>query len=267
MTDIRRLREVMERLRDPHGGCPWDLEQTFASLVPHTLEEAYEVAEAAEGGDPAALCDELGDLLFQVVFYARIAEEQGQFDLDSVIHAIINKLIRRHPHVFADASVADVAEQSREWERLKAAERRARDSSAVGPGALAGVSTALPAMTRAAKLSRRAAQAGFDWSAPQSAIDKIDHQAAVLRQVLTQPDQRQHIAAELGELLFACATLANQIDLDPEAALRATNRRFEARFSHLEDRLSACGDSIDRATAETLQQLWQSTTETPLPPR
>lgn len=257
MDDIDRLNEIMAQLRDPQGGCPWDLEQTFSSLVPHTLEEAYEVAEAAEAGDPAALCDELGDLLFQVVFYARIAEEQGQFDLNDVANAVSTKLVRRHPHVFGDAHVADAAEQTREWERIKAAERSASDSRAASAGALAGVSSALPAMTRAAKLSRRAARVGFDWPDQRGIMDKIDEEAAELRQALSQPDNRKHIAHELGDLLFACVNMARSLDLDPEATLRAANRRFESRFGFVENHLATRGERIDASSTEELLRLWQ----------
>jgi len=247
----------MARLRDPEGGCPWDLEQTFASLVPHTLEEAYEVAEAAESGDPLALCDELGDLLFQVVFYARIAEEQGQFDLDAVTNAICNKLIRRHPHVFADASVADVAEQSREWERHKAAERSAQAAHGALAGALAGISTALPAVTRTAKLTRRAARVGFDPADAQQLLDQIDRHSKLLRQALANQHDVEATEAELGQLMFSCVNLARTLELDPESALRAANRRFESRFGRVEDALSERGEQLSATTPDALRRLWQ----------
>jgi len=242
----------MARLRDPQSGCPWDLDQDFASLVPHTLEETYEVAEAAESGDPDALCDELGDLLFQVVFYARIGEENGQFGFDQIADAISDKLIRRHPHVFGDQSVADIAEQTREWERIKAEERGSRNTH----GALAGVSSSLPALTRAAKLSRRAARVGFDWPDYQSVLAKIDEQLAELRHKLDNGGTPERIGDELGDLLFSCAKLARKLKQDPETALRATNRRFEARFRYIEQALEQQGTSVADSNADTLQRLW-----------
>jgi len=256
VTDLSALTEVMARLRDPQGGCPWDLEQSFASLVPHTLEEAYEVAEAAESGDPAALCDELGDLLFQVVFYARIAEENQLFDLADVGAAITAKLIRRHPHVFADAVVADAAEQTREWERIKAAERQPQPGSTVG-SALAGVSGALPAMTRAAKLSRRAARVGFDWPDHDGVLNKIDEELGELRDELGNPTDGDSVAHELGDLMFSCVNLARKLELDPEATLRAANRRFESRFGFIEDALQRQGKRVEDAPAQELEALWQ----------
>jgi ATP diphosphatase len=242
----------MARLRDPQSGCPWDLDQDFASLVPHTLEEAYEVAEAAESGDPDALCDELGDLLFQVVFYARIGEENGQFGFDQVADAISDKLIRRHPHVFGDQSVADIAEQTREWERLKAEERGSRNTH----GALAGVSTALPALTRSAKLSRRAARVGFDWPDYHGVLAKIDEEIAELRHELDNGGTAERIQDELGDLLFSCANLARKLKQDPETALRATNRRFEGRFRYIEQALEQQGTSVADSDADTLERLW-----------
>lgn len=243
----------MARLRDPASGCPWDLEQDFASLVPHTLEEAYEVAEAAEAGNPEALCDELGDLLFQVVFYARIGEEHGQFGFDQVADAISDKLIRRHPHVFADQSVADIAEQTREWERHKAKERRSRNKH----GALDGISTALPALTRAAKLSRRAARVGFDWPDYHGILDKIDEELAELRHELDSGGTSERIRDELGDLLFTCANLARKLKQDPETALRTTNRRFQTRFEYIERTLGQQGIALADTDMDTLEKLWQ----------
>jgi ATP diphosphatase len=247
----------MARLRDPQSGCPWDLDQDFTSLVPHTLEEAYEVAEAAETGDPDALCDELGDLLFQVVFYARIGEENGQFGFDQVADAISDKLIRRHPHVFGDDSVADIAEQTREWERHKAAERRSRNTH----GTLAGVSTALPALTRAAKLSRRAARVGFDWPDYHGVLAKIDEELAELRHELENDGTPKRIHDELGDLLFSCVNLARKLKQDPETALRATNRRFETRFGYIEQALEQQGTAIADSDADTLERLWSEAKE------
>lgn len=257
LPELARLVAIMARLRDPAGGCPWDLEQTFASLVRHTIEEAYEVAEAAEAADAEALCDELGDLLFQTVFYSRIAEEQGLFDLDTVAAGICDKLVRRHPHVFADQPVADVAEQNRAWERHKAAERRARAADGRPPGTLDGVSTRLPALTRSVKLSRRAASVGFDWTDHRGVLAKVDEELAELRDELDRDPQRPAVAHELGDLLFSCANLARKLELDPETLLRDANRRFESRFGFIEDRLRQQGHRVDEVQADLLEQLWQ----------
>ena len=257
LREVARLMDVMARLRAPRTGCPWDIEQTFASLVPHTLEEAYEVAEAAESGDPDGLCDELGDLLFQVVFYSRIAEEQGQFDLEKVADGICAKLIRRHPHVFADAQVADVAQQTREWERHKAEERRARNPGAVLNSAVSGVSGALPGLTRAAKLSRRAAGVGFDWPDYSGVLAKIDEELAELRHELDNGGSAARIEHELGDLLFSCANLARKLKLDPETVLRSANRRFESRFQYVEEQIHRQGNSVMDSPPEVLEDLWQ----------
>ena len=257
---IQRLVAIMARLRDPDGGCPWDREQTFASLVPHTLEEAYEVAEAVELGDLPALRDELGDLLFQVVFYARLGQEQGDFDLDQVATAICDKLVRRHPHVFGDETVGDAADQTRAWERHKAAERRADHRH----GTLDGVSTALPALSRAAKLARRAARVGFDWPDVTGVLTKVDEELQELRDELPtdarpksdpDPDRIEH---ELGDLLLACGNLARKLEVDPERALRRANRRFESRFRHLEAALAEDGRTPSEADSDELERLWQA---------
>ena len=261
---IQRLVAIMARLRDPDGGCPWDREQTFASLVPHTLEEAYEVAEAVELGDLPALRDELGDLLFQVIFYARLGQEQGDFDLDQVATAICDKLVRRHPHVFGDETVGDAADQTRAWERHKAAERRADNRH----GTLDGVSTALPALSRAAKLSRRAARVGFDWPDVTGVLAKVDEELQELRDELptdtnarpkSDPDSDPgRIEHELGDLLLACGNLARKLEIDPERALRRANRRFESRFRHLEAALAEDGRTPSEADSDELERLWQA---------
>jgi nucleoside triphosphate diphosphatase len=255
--DLRRLLEVMARLRDPAGGCPWDREQSFRTIAPYTIEEAYEVAEACERGDAAALKDELGDLLFQVVFHARMAEEDGLFAFNDVARAITEKMLRRHPHVFGDAMIADAAAQTAAWEEHKAAER-ARAAPAGGPAsALDGVGTGFPALTRALKLQRRAARIGFDWPDVPPIFDKINEEIAELRQEIASDAAPARIEDEIGDLLFAVVNLARRLSVDPEQALRGTCRKFERRFRHMEAVL-ACEDSslTERSLAE-LETLWQ----------
>jgi len=243
----------MARLRDPHGGCPWDRAQDFRSVAPHTLEEAYEVVDAIERGDIGALRDELGDLLFQVVFHARLAEEQGAFDFAAVTAAICDKLERRHPHVFAGApGDRATGSQRPDWERLKAAERAASGQA----GALAAVPLALPALTRARKLGRRAAAAGFDWPDASGPRARIDEELAEFDQARTSGAGRARVEAELGDLLFSVVNLARHLDLDPETALRGANARFAARFVCVEHLLAARGCSMAGAGPELLDELW-----------
>jgi MazG family protein len=250
---IDRLLQIMVRLRDPVSGCPWDLRQDFRTIAPHTLEEAYEVTDAIERGDLDSLRDELGDLLFQVAFHSQLARERGAFAFDDVVDAICDKLERRHPHVFGDAPVADAAEQSKVWERLKAGERRAEGR---GTAALDGIPLALPALSRARKLGRRAADAGFDWPDASGPRAKIDEELAELDQVMDEGGNAARLEAELGDLLFSVVNLARHLDIDPETALRRANGRFERRYAHLENALATRG--IDAATAgpELLDRLW-----------
>jgi MazG family protein len=255
---IDRLLAVMDRLRDPKGGCPWDREQTFASIVPHTIEEAYEVAEAVEQGDMEAFMDELGDLLFQVVFYAQLAGEAGLFDFEAVAAAIAEKMERRHPHVFgklpppADASAQVVA-----WEALKNKERvKNKVLKAMPTGrtsALDGVSVTLPALTRAGKLQKRAARVGFDWPSAPPVLDKLAEEAAELRREMAdRPSiaRKARMAEEVGDILFTCVNLARKLDIEPETALRQANRKFEKRFRRVEALLSGkLGDAGRMETA------------------
>ncbi|MGQ0430365.1 MAG: nucleoside triphosphate pyrophosphohydrolase [Gammaproteobacteria bacterium] len=251
---IERLLAIVARLRDPAGGCPWDREQDFRSIAPHTLEEAYEVADAIERGDLEALREELGDLLFQVAFHSQLAAEQGAFRFDDVVAAICDKLVRRHPHVFSDAQVADAGEQTRAWERFKAEERRAKGG---GDGALAGVPLALPALARARKLGARAAQAGFDWPDAAGPRAKIDEELAELERAAGSQDPAR-LEAELGDLLFSVVNLARHLGVDPEAALRRANARFAERFAHLERALQAQGKPPAAATPAELDRLWEA---------
>ena len=233
----------MARLRDPASGCPWDRAQDFASIAPHTIEEAYEVADAIERSDLASLRDELGDLLLQVVFHAQLAREQGAFDFAAVVQGICDKLVRRHPHVFGGATVADAAAQSRSWEDIKAAERASAAS------VLDGVPQALPALVRAVKLGRRAARLGFDWPDARGARTKLDEELAELDAAAAATD-RAAIAAEFGDVLLALCNLARHLNVDAESALRAANARFERRFRHVEGRRRMSGEG-DPATLES----------------
>ena len=239
MSRIDELVDIMARLRDPERGCPWDVQQTFATIAPYTLEEAYEVADAIERGDMPELRDELGDLLFQVAFYTQMAREQQLFDFDAVHDAICDKMVRRHPHVFADARVADAEEQSHAWERFKAAERHGKGGEAAGQ--LAGVARALPALVRAEKLQRRAAKVGFDWDDVTGVAEKVREELDELAQARSDgaPEARQ--AEELGDLLFSCVNLARHLGIDAEQALRGANEKFERRFGAME-RLLARGE-------------------------
>lgn len=257
MANIDRLLAIMARLRDPDGGCPWDLEQTFRTIAPYTIEEAYEVADAIERDDMPDLRDELGDLLFQVVFHARMAEERGAFSFDEVVGAVVEKMIRRHPHVFAEDMVSGAGEMVVRWEEQKAAER-AEKAGAEGrpPGVLDGVAAGLPALMRALKLQRRAARVGFDWSDPADILDKIEEEVGELRRELALRD-RARMSDELGDLLFALTNLARRLDLDPEEALRGTNAKFERRFRRVEELLRGRGREPADATLGEMEALWQ----------
>ncbi len=262
MTDtddrgIDRLLTIMARLRAPEGGCPWDLEQTFETIAPYTIEEAYEVADAIERGDLGDLQQELGDLLLQVVYHARMAEEAGLFTFDAVAHAIADKMVARHPHVFADARVGDAREMTERWEAQKSAERTARAAAAPrAPSVLDGVALGLPALLRAAKLQKRAARVGFDWPAPAPVLDKILEEVEELRRELDS-GAAAAIEDEVGDLLFSVVNLARRLDIDPEAALRRGNAKFERRFRWIEAALSQAGRSPAETGLPELERLWQ----------
>ena len=261
--DISRLNEIMAALRTPETGCPWDLEQTFATIAPYTLEEAYEVADAIERGDVANLREELGDLLLQVVFHARMAEEEGRFDFGDVVDAITRKLIRRHPHVFGDARDLSSDEVKALWGRIKAEEKRERAEArradgapaADATGALAGVPLALPALTRALKLQEKAGKVGFDWNDPRAVLAKLREEIDEVEAELEANDA-ERVAGEVGDLLFAVANLARHLRVDPEAALRSANAKFERRFAHIESRLGEVGRAPADATLDEMEALW-----------
>ena len=257
-TNIKRLVEIMALLRDPDKGCPWDVEQTFATIAPHTIEEAYEVADAIERDDMAGLVDELGDLLLQVVFHARMADEAGHFDFDDVAGAICDKLVRRHPHVFGDAKVDGVTDQSRAWEEHKANERRTKAGSEDGAGGsvLDGVALALPALTRALKLQKRAARVGFDWDDPAQVIEKFHEEIGEIEREMAAGAAADRLEDEIGDLLFNCANLARKFDVDPEKALRRGNAKFGRRFRRVEALLAADGKRPEDSTLAQMETLW-----------
>ena len=251
---IDRLLEIMRRLRDPQTGCPWDIEQTFDTIAPYTIEEAYEVADAIERGDWAELEGELGDLLLQTVYHTAIGEEAGHFSFQTVVRNIADKMVARHPHVFGDESRDKSAEQqTRDWEAIKAAERAGKAQR----GTLDGVAVGLPALLRAYKLQKRAARVGFDWPSTDQVIDKITEEAAELveaRETLSQTE----IEEEFGDLLFVMANLGRHLGIDPEAALRAANAKFIRRFEGVEARLAALGKTPSDSTLEEMDALWDA---------
>lgn len=250
-TEMRRLLDVMASLRDPDRGCPWDKEQSFATIAPYTIEEAYEVADAIAREDMAALADELGDLLLQVVYHSRMAEEDGLFAFADVAAAIADKMIRRHPHVFGTTADRSTEAQLAAWEVQKQAERAARAEA----GTLAGVAPTLPALTRATKLTARAARVGFDWPDAASVLDKLAEEAAEVRAELREADPAR-LADEVGDLLFVVANLARKLGLDAEACLAGANRKFERRFGMVERALAAEGRSPGDATLAEMEEAW-----------
>ena len=259
MNAIDRLLDVMANLRDPETGCPWDVAQDFATIAPYTIEEAYEVAEAIAEKDWPALKDELGELLFQVVFYAQMAREDGLFDFEIIAEGVAEKMVRRHPHVFGDVSVADAEAQTDAWEAHKAAERTAKaEAEGRAVSVLDGVTTALPALTRAAKLQARAARVGFDWPVVAAVIDKIDEEIGELRVEFDAGADRDRVMDEIGDLLFACVNLARHAGLDPESALRQGNAKFERRFRRIEEMLTEDGRNPEQSSLEEMDRLWDA---------
>lgn len=263
MYQLNDLLHLMARLRDPQYGCPWDLKQDYASIVPHTLEEAYEVADAIERGDFAHLPGELGDLLFQVVYYSQLGREEGRFDFAAVVDGITAKLIRRHPHVFPDGDLYGAPDQPRlseaaikqRWEEIKAAERAAQAGVPEQLSLLDDIPQALPALSRAAKLQKRAAHGGFDWPAPLPVVDKLHEELGEVLEAMAEGDQA-HIAEEVGDLLFVAVNLARHLKVEPEAALRAANQKFERRFRFIEQALRGEGRRMEDCPLEELDALW-----------
>ncbi len=252
MKETRRLLEIMAQLRDPERGCPWDKVQTFRTIAPYTVEEAYEVADAIERDDLAGLREELGDLLLQVVYHARMAEEAGHFDFEAVAGGIADKLTARHPHVFGTADIKDAAQQTKDWEARKAEERAGKSQA----GTLDGVPVALPALTRAEKLQKRAARVGFDWSELKPVFGKIREELGELEAEVTAAAPKPRLEDELGDLLFAVANLARKLGVDPEQCLRGTNGKFERRFRHVESRLAEQGRRPEQASLEEMDSYW-----------
>ncbi len=263
-NDITRLLEIMAALRNPESGCPWDIVQTFETIKPYTIEEAYEVGDAIERNDMDDLCDELGDLLLQVVFHARIAEEAGAFSFGDVVEAITTKMIRRHPHVFA-RSDADTPEAVKlQWDEIKRqekqlrAERRARRGldAAEKPGYLDSVQRSFPALTEALKIQERAAKVGFDWSEAEPILDKIEEEIGELREAL-KDGRSEKIGDELGDLIFALVNIGRHAAIQPEEALRGTNTKFRRRFKHIETVLESNDETLEQATLDRMEMLWQ----------
>jgi ATP diphosphatase len=252
VKQTQRLLEIMARLRDPARGCPWDRQQTFRSIAPYTIEEAYEVADAIERDDRTALREELGDLLLQVVYHARMAEEAGWFGFEEVAAGIGDKLVARHPHVFGDAVISDASQQTRDWEARKADERAAKAQG----GVLDGVPLGLPSLTRAEKLQKRAARVGFDWPELAPVFGKIQEELAELEQEVADRTGAARLSDELGDVLFAVANLARKLGVDPEQALRGTNRKFERRFRHVETRLEQQGKKPEQVSLQEMDEYW-----------
>ena len=263
--DISRLIEIMEALRQPETGCPWDVVQTFETIKPYTIEEAYEVADAIERKDMDDLCEELGDLLLQVVFHARIAEERGEFAFGDVVEAVTSKMIRRHPHVFAVSAANTPDSVKLQWDQIKAeekrerAERRARRgiTEDFKAGFLGSVQRSQPALTEALKLQEQAARVGFDWSDPAPILDKIDEEIAELREALAE-GKPEKVSDELGDLIFALVNIGRHVKADPEDALRGTNTKFRRRFNHIETSLTENGETLQEASLERMEDLWQA---------
>ncbi|MBV9992476.1 MAG: nucleoside triphosphate pyrophosphohydrolase [Alphaproteobacteria bacterium] len=264
MAKIDELIEIMRRLRDPQGGCPWDIEQSFETIAPYTIEEAYEVAGAIEDEDWSGLKEELGDLLLQVVYHARMAEERGLFDFGVVVEAISTKMIARHPHVFGDAAaIGNAQAQTIAWEEHKKRERAAKQEAAERQvpgrknGLLDDVTRALPALLRAEKLQKRMASVGFDWDSPERVLDKIAEEAGEIVEAHAAGASHAEIEGEIGDLLFVVANLARHLKVDPEAALRVTNAKVIRRFRWIEAALAAAGRTTSEATLEEMEALWQ----------
>jgi ATP diphosphatase len=253
-----RLVEIMETLRNPDGGCPWDVEQTFKTIAPHTIEEAYEVADAIEQNDMDALKDELGDLLFQSVFHAQMAKELNAFSFDDVVIGIIEKMIRRHPHVFGNETITTADEQMSSWEDIKAVERASK-SGPTDESALAGVAKGIPALKRAEKLQLRAARVGFDWPNVAPVMDKLREETVELQTEIDTNASGARLTDELGDLLFVCVNLARKLNIDAETALRGANAKFESRFRHMEGSIKDQGETMKDMHLGAMEDAWKAT--------
>ncbi|MEF2074337.1 nucleoside triphosphate pyrophosphohydrolase [Consotaella aegiceratis] len=279
--DISRLVEIMAALRNPDGGCPWDVEQTFETIAPYTIEEAYEVADAIERGNPEDLRDELGDLLLQVVYHAQMAEEDGLFAFPDVVETVTRKMIRRHPHVFGDVEARNAGMVAGLWERIKAEERAEKaalraqrlaangadaqaDGNAAKPSHLDGLTAALPALTLALKIQQRAARVGFDWSEPEPILDKIAEEVREFSEVAVGDADR--LEDEMGDLLFSLVNLARHHEIDPEKALRRCVRKFRSRFSYIERKLFEAGATLEETSLDDMEALWQEAKTAPRAP-
>ena len=258
MTNMKKLINIMKDLRNPEKGCPWDLEQTFSSIAPYTIEEAYEVADAIQRHDMDDLREELGDLLFQVVFHAQMAAETGDFSIDDVVNGIVEKMIRRHPHVFADDKIEDAQQQTVAWEAHKEAERgkKRRDTD---KSILDNIPVALPGLTRAVKLQKRAARVGFDWTTVEEIFEKIQEEIEEVRYEVETDSSRERIEDEIGDLFFAVSNLARRLDIDPEHAIRVSNAKFENRFRAMESMALVGSKDLKDMSLDELEALYQQT--------
>ncbi|WDU59758.1 nucleoside triphosphate pyrophosphohydrolase [Pseudemcibacter aquimaris] len=253
MENMQKLIDIMAKLRDPKDGCAWDVEQTFETIAPYTIEEAYEVSEAIDNNDMDALKDELGDLLFQAVFHARMAEEAGHFNFDDVVGAISDKMIRRHPHVFGDENYRNAEEQTVAWEEQKAKERAAKKQHSI----LDGVTVGLPALTRAVKLQKRAARVGFDWPETSQVVDKLNEEMAELSaELVAENKDHDKIEEEFGDMMFVYANLARHLKIDPEQALKKANNKFTRRFNQIETEVENSDKSFDEYSLDELEEMW-----------
>ncbi len=254
---MQKLIEIMGRLRDPVSGCPWDREQTFASIARHTIEEAYEVADAIQRNAMDGLKDELGDLLFQVVFYAQMAQEQSLFDFSEVVESICSKMLRRHPHVFADEKIDTADQQTRAWEQHKAVERSRKKNNGEFVGQLDDIALALPALIRATKLQKRASEVGFDWPDIEGPLEKIKEELDEVKTEIRIAGDKSRLEAEIGDLLFSCVNLARHAEVDAETALRSANRTFETRYRIMESMLRASDKTMGDLNLDEMEVLWQ----------
>ncbi len=260
MKSIDELIKVMETLRAPETGCPWDREQTHHTILPHTIEEVYEIAEAIQSGNTTQFRDELGDLLFQIIFYCQIASEHNDFEFNDVVETLTDKLTRRHPHVFADAKINTASDLSRSWEQIKREERQ--EKGIQDDGLLDSISSAMPALIHAKKLQKKAAVVGFDWDETNPVIGKVEEELAEIKTEISNNANSEKVAEEVGDLLFACVNLARHLNVDAETALMAANRKFKQRFSYIETKLKAQGRDLEDASLDEMDRLWEESKKT-----